>query len=91
MAKKKPLLEQMRANPRKDWTIQDVERLCNEHGLTLETPSSGSHYEAVSPIIFVHQTIPRARPIKPVYIKMLVRLVDAHYRAMAERAGEESK
>jgi len=27
------LLERMRRNPAGDWTIQDVETLCREHGL----------------------------------------------------------
>jgi hypothetical protein len=32
------LLERMRANPRADWTIADVERLCRALGLTITAP-----------------------------------------------------
>lgn len=86
MAKKLPILEQMRANPQKDWDIDDVAKLCAEHDITLEPPSNGSHYKVVSEHLAGHQTVPAKRPIKPVYIKCLVRMIDAH-NAAAERKG----
>lgn len=46
LAKKIPLLEQMRRNPRADWDIDDVAKLCAEHDIELEPPSS--HYKAIS-------------------------------------------
>jgi len=81
MAPKKPLLEQMRANPR-DWRINDVESLCDQNGVTLVPPSAGSHYKAMSDRLVGHQCIPANRPIKPVYIKALVVMIDAHIACM---------
>lgn len=78
MAGKVPLLEQMRRNPRADWTIDDIARLCAEHQIELETPSRGSHYKAISPYIAGHLTIPAARPIKPPYIRSIVMMIDVH-------------
>ena len=79
MAPKLPLLEQMRRNPRGDWTIADVEKLCSDNGINLEPPSGGSHYKAISHLLPGHQTIPAHRPIKPIYIRLLVAMVDAHW------------
>lgn len=70
-------LESMRANPRGNWTIGDVERLCREFGLLCEPPrGGGSHYKVGHPRIARKLTVPFKRPIKPVYIRMLVALVD---------------
>lgn len=78
MAKKKSLLEQMRENPRANWTIDDVAKLCAQHDIKLMPPTTGSHYKAASPYLAAHQTIPARRPIKPIYIESLVDMVDAH-------------
>jgi hypothetical protein len=78
MAPKVPLLERMRRNPRGDWTIDDVAKLCANHQIELEPPSGGSHYKAISPYLKGHQTIVARKPIKAVYIKVLVGMVDAH-------------
>lgn len=77
MAKKIPLLEQMRRNPRDDWTIEDIAKLCRQHDIELDKPSSGSHYTAYSPLFSGQLCIPRKRPIKPLYVTQLVDLVDA--------------
>ncbi len=84
MASKIPLLEQMRRNPRGNWTIDHVQKLCTEHGIELEAPSSGSHYKAISPLLPGHQTVPARRPIKPPYIRSLVSMIDAHLDALAQ-------
>lgn len=78
MAKKKPLLEKMRDNPRSNWTIDDIAKLCAQHNIELMPPNSGSHYKAASKHLAGHQTIPAKRPIKPVYIISLVDMIDAH-------------
>ncbi|MGD9615999.1 MAG: type II toxin-antitoxin system HicA family toxin [Alphaproteobacteria bacterium] len=69
-------LERMRANPRADWTIADVERLCREVGLKVTPPHRGSHYKVRRPENGTILTIPARRPIKPVYIRALVALAD---------------
>jgi len=70
------LLDQMRRNPRADWTIKDVETVCKQHGLVCSPPNKGSHYKISVPGTPVILTVPYKRPIKPVYIRLLVRLID---------------
>jgi hypothetical protein len=66
--------EDMRRNPRDDWTIKDVERLCRENGLACTPPrGGGSHYKVSGHGTTL--TIPARRPIKPVYIKAFVGLI----------------
>ena len=70
-------LEQMRANPRADWKIADVEALCREHGLECSPSRSGSsHYKVKHRGSGQVVTVPFKRPIKAVYIRMLVELID---------------
>lgn len=75
-------LEAMRANPAADWRIRDIERLCAEHGLRCSAPrGGGSHYKIGHPAFADMLSVPFARPIKSVYIRQLVRMVDAVSRA----------
>ena len=77
------MLARMRANPR-DWRIEDVEALCRSFGLEFDRPPAGSHYGVSDPTQVAHLTVPFARPIKPVYIRHLVRFVDAVLAAREE-------
>ena len=65
----------MRANPR-DWRIADVEALCAAEGIACTPPRKGSHYKVKHPRQKDILTIPAHRPIKPVYIRALIRFVD---------------
>jgi hypothetical protein len=76
MAQGEKLLERMRANPR-DWRIEDVKTLCAAFGLHLDAPPGGSHYGIKHPGQPHRLTVPFRRPIKPVYVRKLVRYVDA--------------
>lgn len=78
MARKKPLLDRMHDNPRGNWIIADIEKLCQEIGLECQPPRSGSHYKVISPNLADILTVPAHRPIKPVYIRMLVSYAKAH-------------
>jgi len=70
-------LERMRDNPAANWTLGDVEAVCQEFGISCEPPrGGGSHYRIAHPGIPEKLTIPFKRPIKPVYIRHLVMLVD---------------
>lgn len=89
MAPKIPLLEQMRRNPQADWTIGDVQRLCDEHGIDLMKPTRDSHYKAASPYLAAHQSVPYKRPIKVIYIKALVAMIDAHIQIQKREKGAE--
>ncbi len=71
-------LAYMRRNPQADWTIADVEALCREHGLRCIPPrGGGSHHKVSHPSVAEILTIPSRRPVKPVYIRKLVALIDA--------------
>ncbi len=69
------LLDRMRANPR-DWRIEDVVSLCESVGIACSPPRKGSHYKVKHRDMAEILTIPAHRPIKPVYIRDLVRFVD---------------
>jgi hypothetical protein len=83
MARGEKLLERMRGNPR-DWRIDDVKTLCGAFALDLDAPPGGSHYGVSDPTQRHHVTIPFRRPIKPVYIRQLVRFVDTVLAARRE-------
>ena len=70
-------LAAMRANPAGDWTISDIEAICREHGVRCSPPASGSHYKVSDPSQRDILTIPGRRPVKPVYVRKLVRFIDA--------------
>ena len=66
-------LEQMKANPR-DWRIESLKSVADALGLVHRQPG-GSH------VIFRHPngamlSVPARRPIKPIYVKKFVRLVE---------------
>jgi len=69
------LLAAMRANPR-GWRIADIERVCRQGGLTCSPPTSGSHYKISHPQVAEILTMPFKRPIKPVYVRALIRMID---------------
>ena len=69
-------LDRMRANPKADWRIEDVAKACREVGAQFIEPKSGSHYKVRDPHSGRKLPIPARKPIKPVYIVQLVRLLE---------------
>jgi hypothetical protein len=68
----------MRRNPKSDWKIADVESLCREFEMyCMPVTREGSNYKVGHAKMSTKLTIPFKRPIKAVYIKNLVRFVDA--------------
>lgn len=65
----------MRRNPR-DWRIEDVVSVCRAASVECTPPSKGSHYKVKHASNQAILTIPAHRPIKPVYIRELVRFID---------------
>ncbi len=68
----KTLIE-MKANPR-DWRIESLKSVADAHGVLYRQPG-GSH------VIFRHPkgsmlSVPTRKPIKPVYVKKFVRLIE---------------
>ncbi len=73
MGKADKLLAAMRRNPL-DWRIEQLKTVAEAHGLEWRQPGS-SH------VTFRHPsgailTVPAKRPIKPVYIKLFVRMIE---------------
>lgn len=67
----------MRANPRGDWRIEDVETVCRRAGIEITAFGGGSHRQVRHPSQRELLTVPARRPIKPTYIRQLVAFVDA--------------
>ncbi len=76
MAKSDKLLTQMRNNPR-DWRIEDIIAVCEAAGISCSPPTKGSHYKVKHIARAEILTIPAHRPIKPVYIRELLKFIDA--------------
>ena len=71
-------------NPR-DWRIDDVVAVARKYGLLIRT-RGGSHSVFGFPGINDSVTIPARRPIKPIYIKHCVELIDKAKEAGREKA-----
>lgn len=74
MTKADKLLGRMRANPR-DWRIEDMEALGRRYGLTARRPP-GSHVVFQHPESALAVTVPAGRPVKPVYVRKFLELLD---------------
>ena len=80
MAGGEKLLDRMRANPR-DWRIEDVLAVCRAFGIECTPPRKGSHFKVKHASMSEILTIPAHRPIKPVYMRDLIKFVDAVRKA----------
>lgn len=76
MTRTDKLLAGMGRNPQGDWTIEDVRTVCDAVGLRFRR-GTGSHATVSHPARADILTIPAHRPIKAVYIRKLVRFVEA--------------
>ncbi|MDP9056765.1 MAG: type II toxin-antitoxin system HicA family toxin [Pseudomonadota bacterium] len=76
MANADKLIEKMRTNQR-DWRIEDIGTLCEAYGVDFSAPRKGSHYKVKHSGVAQILTIPAHRPIKPVYIRELIKFIDA--------------
>jgi hypothetical protein len=77
MVKADKLLAAMRRNPSGDWTIQNIERVRNGLGWRCLPPSGGgSHWKATASDVDAILTIPARRPIKAIYIRKLLAMMD---------------
>ena len=73
MTNAEKILSRMRLNPR-DWTIEDLKVLAARYSIQYRQPGT-SH------VVFTHPaagllSVPSARPIKPVYIRRFVAMID---------------
>lgn len=74
MSRIKKLLDSMRANPR-DWSIDDVKVLARHFAVDWRQP--GTSHVTFSAPGRVPVTVPAHKPVKPVYIKKFLILLDA--------------
>jgi hypothetical protein len=74
MSTAEKLLEQMRKNPR-DWRMETLLSVAFKYGIEVRS-HGGSHYIFSFPGIGLAVSVPAHRPIKPVYVKQFVALVD---------------
>jgi predicted RNA binding protein YcfA (HicA-like mRNA interferase family) len=68
-------IAKMRNNPR-DWQIDTLVSLAEKHGIEVRS-HGGSHYIFSHPNVPFHPSVPAHRPIKPVYVKQFIELIDA--------------
>lgn len=68
------LMAKMRNNPR-DWRIDTLIGVAEKYGVEIRH-HGGSHYVFSHPAYASLVTVPAHRPIKPVYIKQFIDLID---------------
>ena len=79
--------DRMQSSPSGDWTVDDVAALCHEHAIRCMPPrGGGSHWKVSDPTQRDILTIPQRRPIKAIYIRKLVRFVQAVMEARNAKA-----
>jgi hypothetical protein len=67
-------LDKMKKNP-KDWRIEDVITVAKRYNLMIRA-EGGSHYVFSFHGIKESVSVPARKPIKPVYIRQFVELID---------------
>ena len=68
------LLEAMRNNPR-DWRIQQLQTVARQFGIAVRC-EGGSHHVFSHEVVTDIVSVPAHRPIKLVYVRQFVALVD---------------
>ena len=74
MARAEKTLADMRANPR-DWRIDQLMSVARAFGINVRQPG-GSHVIFEHPAVRRALSVPARRPIKPVYVRAFVALVE---------------
>lgn len=74
MTKIEKLLARMRSNPR-DWDIEDLKGLAKRFNVDWRQPGT-SHVTFTAPGV-VPVTVPAHKPVKPIYIRKFLALLDA--------------
>ena len=69
------LIARMRNNPR-DWQIDTLVSIADKHGIEVRS-HGGSHFIFSHPQVSFHPSVPAHRPIKPVYVRQFIDLIDA--------------
>ena len=64
----------MQASPKGDWTPNDIRRLVRAHDLRLR--QRGTSHAVITNSRGHHLTVPMHKPIKPIYIRRLITLIE---------------
>jgi len=75
MARIDKLLAGMRRNPRADWRIEQLKAIADRCGVAHRQP--GTSHVTFRPPRGEKLTVPAQRPIKPVYVRKFLALIDA--------------
>lgn len=67
----------MKRNPRDGWTIDEIKSVCRSVGIHPFVPPGGQHVVLSHPWIDGLLTVPARRPVKPLYVQLVVDMVDA--------------
>lgn len=68
------LLEAMRRNPL-DWRIEQLQTVARQFGMEVRC-EGGSHHVFSHQVVMDLVSVPAHRPIKPVYVRQFVALID---------------
>jgi hypothetical protein len=74
MSKAEKLLNKMRSNPR-DWRLDAIESVAKRFNISVRK-SGGSHVVLSHPGSSMVVTMPAHRPIKPIYIRQFLALIE---------------
>jgi hypothetical protein len=67
----------MKNNPRDNWRISDIAGVCRDACVTCNPPTGGgSHYKISHETQREILTIPAKNPVKPIYIRLLVKFLE---------------
>ena len=83
MSKKDKKIQKMRNNP-KNWRIEEIQSIAD--GLGIIWYHDGSSHVIFQSPTGAHQSIPANRPIKPIYIRKFLELVDVVMEGKDETA-----
>ena len=75
MSKAEKLLEKMRQHPL-NWRMKDIETVARHVGLTASRPGKGGSHVTFRTGSGAKVTVPDHRPVKEVYIKKFLALID---------------
>jgi hypothetical protein len=84
MARQDKPLGAMRRNPKADWRIEQLKAIADRHEISYRQPGT-SHVTFRSPR-GDKLTVPAHRPIKPVYIRQFLALLEALETPNGDRA-----
>lgn len=70
------LVAGMRRNPSGDWQMSDLLTLARRYGFSVRS-TGGSHHVFSHPSLVDTLTVPARRPIKAIYVKHFLRLLDS--------------